>query len=105
MNPDGIAAIGAGMAEGLPDAALVGNPASAGAAAQGFTSLVSEGLQQVNQQLKVSEAGLQRLALGDSGNLHQLMIQLEESRISFQLAMQVRSRLLEAYQEVSRMQV
>lgn len=70
-----------------------------------FGQLVSEGLQGVNRQLMVSQTDLQQLALGEARNLHEVMIRLEESRISFQLAMQVRSRLLEAYQEVMRMQV
>lgn len=70
-----------------------------------FGQLVSEGLQGVNQKLMVSQADLQQLALGEAPNLHEVMIRLEESRISFQLAMQVRNRLLEAYQEVMRMQV
>lgn len=70
-----------------------------------FGQLVNEGLQGVNQRLMVSQTDLQQLALGESRSLHEVMIRLEESRVSFQLAMQVRNRLLEAYQEVMRMQV
>lgn len=83
-------------------------PVSRGQESRGgvsFGRLVSEGLQGVNQQLMVSQTDLQQLALGEARNLHEVMVRLEESRISFQLAMQVRSRLLEAYQEVMRMQV
>jgi flagellar hook-basal body complex protein FliE len=52
-----------------------------------------------------SQADLQRLAVGDTENLHAVMIRLEESRISLQLMLQVRNRVLEAYQDVMRMQV
>jgi flagellar hook-basal body complex protein FliE len=52
-----------------------------------------------------SQVQLQQLAAGAPVNLHQVMIGLEESRMSFQLLMQVRNRLLEGYQEVMRMQV
>jgi flagellar hook-basal body complex protein FliE len=79
-------------------------PAVAGAP-NAFGDLVTEGLNQVNEKLRAGEAGLQRLATGDMQNLHQVMIQLEESRLSFQLLMQVRNRLLEAYQDVMKMQV
>jgi flagellar hook-basal body complex protein FliE len=70
-----------------------------------FGELVTRGLDDLNTQLVASEAGLQRLAAGDTQNLHQVMIQMEESRLSLQLAMQVRNRLLEAYQDVMKMQV
>jgi flagellar hook-basal body complex protein FliE len=70
-----------------------------------FGNMLEEGLAQVNRQLMVSQSDLQQLAIGDAQNLHQIMIRLEESRISFQLLMQVRNRLLESYQEVMRMQV
>lgn len=70
-----------------------------------FVQLITEGLNSVNEQLKTSQVDLQQLALGDAQNLHEVMIRLEQSRISFQLAMQVRNRLLEAYQDVMRMQV
>ena len=76
-------------------------PVSQGA----FASMVEKGLQQVNSQLMASQADLQQLATGDAQNLHQIMIRLEESRVSFQLLMQVRNRLLESYQEVMKMQV
>lgn len=71
----------------------------------GFGHLVADGLQQVNEQLATSQVDLQRLARGEVENLHQVMIRLEESKVAFQLMLQVRNRLLESYQEVMRMQV
>jgi len=70
-----------------------------------FGRMVSNGLQQVNGQLISSQVDLQRLAVGDASNLHQIMINLEESRLSFQLMMQVRNRVLEAYQDIMKMPV
>jgi flagellar hook-basal body complex protein FliE len=75
------------------------------AAGPSFLQRVGEGLQQVNDDLLASQAGLQRLALGDAENLHDIMIRLEESRISLQLMLQVRNRVLEAYQDMMRMQI
>jgi flagellar hook-basal body complex protein FliE len=70
-----------------------------------FLDRVNEGLQQVNDQLLASQADLQRLAVGDAPNLHEVMVRLEEGRIALQLVLQVRNRVLEAYQDVMRMQV
>jgi flagellar hook-basal body complex protein FliE len=55
--------------------------------------------------LNVADRELQALATGQTQNLHQTMIALEEAKLSFQLLVQVRNRVLEAYQDVMRMQV
>lgn len=89
-------AMGASAATAAPVADAAGVP---------FGQLVSQGLQSVNQDLVSSQADLQQLALGNAQNLHQIMMHLEESRLSFQLLMQVRNRLLDAYQDVMKMQV
>ena len=82
-----------------------GGTAGVAPADAGFGRLISEGLAGVNEQLGASQVDLQRLATGDVQNLHQVMMRLEESRLSFQLLMQVRNRLLEAYQDVMKMQI
>jgi flagellar hook-basal body complex protein FliE len=48
---------------------------------------------------------VQRLASGDTSNLHEVMLGIERARMQFQLLVQVRNRVLEAYQDVLRMQV
>jgi flagellar hook-basal body complex protein FliE len=78
-------------------------PAAAGAG--DFGAWLARSLARVNQDLGQADAGLQRLAAGDAQNLHQVMIALEEARLGLQLAVQVRNRLLETYQEVLRMQI
>lgn len=81
-------------------------PTDASAAAgTDFSQMVTNGLQAVNQQLLVSQTDLQSLAMGNTENLHQIMIRLEESKMSFQLMMQIRNRMLEAYQDVMKMSV
>jgi flagellar hook-basal body complex protein FliE len=70
-----------------------------------FGEMVTQGLASINEQLLASQVDLQQLATGEVQNLHQVMIRLEESRLAFQLMMQVRGRLLEAYQDVMKMQV
>ncbi|HSV47307.1 MAG TPA: flagellar hook-basal body complex protein FliE [Ramlibacter sp.] len=89
-------------------AAMLAQPlrtAGAQGGAQVFGEMLAHGLAEVNDKLLTSQTDLQRLATGDMQNLHQVMIRLEESRLSLQLMMQVRSRLLEAYQDVMKMQI
>ena len=73
--------------------------------ASAFGQWFSQQVEQVNGQLQAADGQLQALATGESQNLHQVMISLEEARLSFQLLVQVRNRVLEAYQDVMRMQV
>jgi flagellar hook-basal body complex protein FliE len=70
-----------------------------------FGNLIANGISQVNDKLIASQSDLQKVATGETGNLHQVMMRLEESKLSFQLMMQIRNKLLEAYQEVLKMQV
>ncbi|MBL0427394.1 flagellar hook-basal body complex protein FliE [Ramlibacter alkalitolerans] len=96
-----------GMHDEVPaSAAAAAGPAAASATAgTGFGAQVAQGLQDLNQQLLASQVDLQRLAAGETANLHEVMVRLEESRIALQLALQVRNRALEAYQDVMRMQI
>ena len=101
MNIESLQALGAHDEVAPPAALRAPHPASG----PSFLQRVSEGLQEVNQQLLTSQVELQRLAVGDAENLHEIMIRLEESRISLQLMLQARNRVLEAYQDVMRMQI
>lgn len=95
-----------GAVNGLFPPDLVAPGRAAGPdAAETFSAMVSQGLSQVNEKLIGTQADLQALATGDVQNLHQTMIRLEEARISFQLMVQVRARLLEAYQDIMKMQI
>ena len=107
MMPNAITALAPISTVGGPEALA---QASAATGAQGnggpsFGQMVSQGVDEVNQQLLSSQTDLQELAVGNTQNLHQIMIRLEETRLSFQLFMQVRNRLLEAYQDIMKMQV
>jgi flagellar hook-basal body complex protein FliE len=70
-----------------------------------FPDRVFAGIEALNRQLLATQGDLQRLAVGEAPNLHEVVIRLEESRTALQLMLQVRSRVLEAYQDVMRMQV
>lgn len=110
-NPVLLAPIGALPSVSQPilagrlDAFLPAVPSAQGPDSTGFSGMVSQGLQKVNDRLIGSEVDLQRLAAGDVSSLNQIMVRLEESRLSFQLMLQVRNRLLESYQDLMRMQV
>ena len=45
------------------------------------------------------------LVTGQSTNIHQTMVALQQADVSFQLMMQVRNKLVTAYEEIQRMQI
>ncbi len=107
MSVDSIASV-ANIA-GVENLAALDPTQAAAAAAPtqsgGFSQMVSRGLDEVNTQLMSTQTDLQQLAVGDVQNLHQVMIHMEEARMSFQLLMQVRNRVLETYQDLMKMPV
>jgi flagellar hook-basal body complex protein FliE len=88
----------------VPEVAA-GADSAATAPAGGFAGWFDHQVGELNTQLVNAEQGVQQLAAGDAASLHDVMIRMEEAKLSFQLAVQVRSHILEAYQEVMRMQV
>ncbi|MBI4299537.1 MAG: flagellar hook-basal body complex protein FliE [Chloroflexi bacterium] len=76
------------------------------AAADGsFGNLFQNALDQLNTAEKEADDMSLLLATGAPVELHDAMITMEKANISFQIALQVRNKLVEAYQEVMRMQV
>lgn len=70
-----------------------------------FSSMLNQMVDDVNTKQQVSAQAVSALQSGQSVPLHQAVISMEEANISFQLMVEVRNRLLDAYQEVMRMQV
>lgn len=73
--------------------------------AEGFGQMLDglvatvEGKQQAAQELT------RRVLLGESDQLHQSVIAMQEASVSFGLMVEVRNKLVESYQELMRMQV
>lgn len=74
------------------------------AAGGSFGKLLSEAVEQVNDVEKTSQGELQKY-LGNQSDLHTVMIALEKADLSFQMMMQVRNKIVQAYQEIMKSQV
>ena len=75
------------------------------AQAPGQFSAILDQLSVLNDKIAGSEQAVQQLALGQSPSLHEAMINLESARLQLELVLQVRNKILDAYQEIMRMQV
>ena len=98
MSIEAIAAIGAELPAAIGPAAGVAQPA-------GFGAWFAQELGAVNTSLIEADNEVRTHAAGEFASLHEVMIHMEETKLSVQLLAQVRNRLLDAYQEVMRMQV
>ena len=70
-----------------------------------FQNVLSDAVQQLNELQQKADNAIESLASGEPIDLHDVTIAMEEASLGFQLALQVRNKLIEAYQEVMRMQV
>ncbi|PZQ34117.1 MAG: flagellar hook-basal body complex protein FliE [Stenotrophomonas acidaminiphila] len=70
-----------------------------------FGAVVSQGVGSVDNALSVADQQVRVLAAGQEIAPHEVMISLEEARMKLMLLSEVRNRLVEAYQELTRMQL
>lgn len=87
--------------------ALAGKAAPSAVSVGGasFSQMLLDGVDKVNQKLVDADAMVRAFALDDNVPLHQVTFALEEARLSMELMMQVRSRLVESYQRILEMQI
>jgi flagellar hook-basal body complex protein FliE len=67
--------------------------------------MLQTSIAEVNQLQNAADNSIEQLVAGRSRNLHETMIAMEKADISFRLMMEVRNKIIEAYNEVMRMQV
>lgn len=93
----------AAQASGKPAAAADAQPA---AGTPDFAQVLKSSIDRVNETQQQANQMSEKLAAGDSSqNLHEVMIALQTASISFQEMVQVRNKLVSAYQDVMNIQV
>ena len=70
-----------------------------------FKSILINSLDEVNRLQTEADAGVQRLVTGESDNVAEVLAAVNKAGIAFDLLMEIRNKLTEAYQEIQRMQV
>ncbi len=95
-------ALGGIGAPGGPDAAKVKKADEDGPS---FADTLADSLDQVNDLQKEADAAIEDFATGKTRNIHETMIAVNKADLAFRLTMQVRNKIVEAYQEVMRTQV
>jgi flagellar hook-basal body complex protein FliE len=78
---------------------------AAGQTATPFSTMFGQMVNEVNDKQLAAADAVQGLLSGQKVPLHQAVIAMEEANVSFQLMVEVRNKVLEAYQELMRMQI
>ncbi|MDQ0217079.1 flagellar hook-basal body complex protein FliE [Peribacillus cavernae] len=74
-------------------------------AQQSFASFLKNSIEKVNEAQGVSDKITEKMARGDNIDLHQVMIASQKASITMQATIEMRNKVVEAYQEVMRMSI
>ena len=70
----------------------------------GFQDVLRDLVHQVDSLQKTADVSINGLATGATTNVHDVTIKMAEAGVAFDLMMQVRNKLLDAYQQIIKMQ-
>ena len=70
-----------------------------------FTRLLTDALDQVNDLQAEANINVQAVAAGHEEALHQTVVAMNKADLALQLTIQVTNRAIEAYKQISQMQI
>ncbi|WP_338446500.1 flagellar hook-basal body complex protein FliE [Pelagerythrobacter marensis] len=73
--------------------------------AASFDAILAAGLESVDRKIATADNLVRQFAVDDDIPVHQVTLALEQARMSVELALEVRTRMLETYRELMNMQV
>ncbi len=83
----------------------LGRPVAPAPQGPDFTESLKSALASVNDMQIQAGAPMQQLLSGENVDLHEVMISSAEAGIAFDLMMEIRNKLVDAYKEIQRMNV
>jgi flagellar hook-basal body complex protein FliE len=85
--------------------AEIGLPALAKFTPASEANFIESATGEVDSKLQVADAEKAKVLTGETNNLHQAVIAMQEANVAFSLMVEVRNKLVESYQELMRTQV
>ena len=70
-----------------------------------FKDTLSDAVNKVNELSTEADVQMQKLATWQTKNIPEVMIATEKATVAFKLLTQVRNKIIDAYQEIMKMQV
>lgn len=81
------------------------SPEGTGGLQKSFADTLQDAITQVNSLQKSADRSAQDLATGRTDNVADVMIAVEKADIALKMMVQVRNKIIDAYQEIMKMQV
>lgn len=95
-----------GKTNETPDVSPIPGVANAGADPNvTFKETIQKLLGDVNNKINTSDANTRDLATGATGDIEKVVTSVEEANLALQYTMAIRTKLLDAYSEISRLAV
>ncbi|MCA9460551.1 MAG: flagellar hook-basal body complex protein FliE [Nitrospira sp.] len=91
--------------QAIPEPFALKTPKVEASSGRGFGDLLTQAVEQVNRMQHEAGRLEDAVARGEDVNIHQAVIAGEKAGLSFQLMTKVRNKLIDAYEEIMRMQV
>ena len=98
-----VAPIGSGIH--VPPLGPVNVPSPAVPQENSFGRMITDLLGQANAQQVGADQAVEQLVAGQSDSVHDVVLAVAKADLTFRLVLEIRNRLIDAYQEVMRMQV
>jgi flagellar hook-basal body complex protein FliE len=88
----------------LPGPSALDGGSGAGSGGLDFGAVLKNAISSVDQANSTAGAQVNSLLQGASNDMSSVMIAVEKADVSFQLMMQVRNKIVNAYQDIEKMQ-
>jgi flagellar hook-basal body complex protein FliE len=102
---DPMLALRAAEARGDVGAAAAPRAAQKTEGAGSFEGLLADAVRGADRLQHEADDTVRKFAVGEVDDVHQVMLAMDRADLSFRMTLEVRNKLLEAYQEVMRLQV
>ena len=90
----------------LPQFSELKNAADLGATPpQSFSDMLAKSISDVNSMQLEANKAIEKLATGQTKNIHETMLAVENAEIAFKTMNQIRMKVIDAYKEIMRMQM
>jgi len=105
-NPTNLNPLSSSLAELLASSQIsFSNPAIFGASNDSYTNIVSEVLNTASKTDTADKSSALDLLMGQTDDLSGLLLDAQKAELSLNLALQIRNKIIDAYNEILRMQV